>query len=197
MPECLALKELQVRIREAAAHYGGVLPTAASIAWHGYIAALLEWGLISVGDHKAATDLLPPITDDSVLGLFLGFENLRGIEPGLEIGSPLARFNRLAEQWKTETRFLSNVNTKSMHVAYQKIIGLGPVAVPLMIEDLEKNGPGDWFWALHVITGANPITENIAGNMKAMTEAWISWWKNANRPPDFLTKTNSVSQASV
>ena len=52
--------------------------------------------------------------------------------------------------------------------------------MPLILKDLVENGPNDWFWALHVLTDANPITLTIAGNMKAMTEAWITWGKNAN-----------------
>jgi hypothetical protein len=65
------------------------------------------------------------------------------------------RFADLAALWKTETRFVSNVATKLMHIAYQKIIGMRPPVVPLILQDLIDNGPNDWFWALHVITDAN------------------------------------------
>ncbi|MCI0378895.1 MAG: hypothetical protein L0215_14910 [Gemmataceae bacterium] len=89
------------------------------------------------------------------------------------------RFKNLASVWKRDTRLLSNVTTKAMHPAYQKIIAMGEVAVPFMLRDLADNGPEDWFWALHVITDANPITEEIAGNMAAMTEAWLQWGNKA------------------
>jgi chemotaxis regulatin CheY-phosphate phosphatase CheZ len=108
-----------------------------------------------------------------------------------------ARFKVLAAQWKRETKFLSNVNKKCTHIAYQKIIGMGRAAVPLIINDLEQNGPNDWFWALHVITDANPITEEIAGNMQAMTEAWITWWRNPNSLPGFRPKMRHVFQHYV
>jgi hypothetical protein len=100
----------------------------------------------------------------------------------------------LADRWKRETKFLSNVTAKSTHIAYQRIIGMGPAAVPFIIRDLEDNGPNDWFWALHAITGENPITEDIAGNMVSMTEAWTKWWNNLDCLPDYLRKMKHFFQ---
>jgi hypothetical protein len=89
------------------------------------------------------------------------------------------RFAELAALWKSETRFSSNVTTKAMHPAYQKIIGMGEAAIPLILKDLKEHGPNDWFWALHVITDENPTTEDMAGKMSAMAEAWLQWGRNA------------------
>jgi hypothetical protein len=89
------------------------------------------------------------------------------------------RFKKLAKTWKSETELVSKVSKKAMHPAYQKIIGIGEAAVPLILTDLADNGPDDWFWALTAITDENPITAEIAGNMPAMTEAWLQWGRNA------------------
>lgn len=89
--------------------------------------------------------------------------------------SNLEKFNLLKEQWKRDTRHLSNISQKAMHHAYQRIIGMGEPAVALILEDLRDNGPDNWFWALHAITGENPITKDIAGYMDKMTEAWLEW----------------------
>lgn len=89
------------------------------------------------------------------------------------------RFNRLAKAWKSETELVSKVTKRIMHPAYQKIIGMGELAIPLILNDLSKNGPDDWFWALTAITDENPIKDDIAGNMAAMTEAWLQWGKKA------------------
>ena len=70
------LEELQARIRDTVAYYRGQLPNEAALVWSGYFAALLEWGLISVRDHKALVDMLPRVADDPVMGVFLGFDNL-------------------------------------------------------------------------------------------------------------------------
>ncbi|MBL8819891.1 MAG: hypothetical protein JNL58_27950 [Planctomyces sp.] len=40
--------------------------------WAGYIAALLEWRLISVTDHDRLSELLPRLDPDPTLRIFLG-----------------------------------------------------------------------------------------------------------------------------
>ena len=89
------------------------------------------------------------------------------------------RFNKLAKAWKSETELVSKVSKRVMHPAYQKIIGMGQLAIPLILKDLSENGPDDWFWALTAITDENPITAEMTGNMTAMTEAWLQWGRNA------------------
>jgi hypothetical protein len=105
----------------------------------------------------------------------LGAEEVLDLRNAIVDVAKEQRFFSLARAWKKETRFLSSVEEKSVHLAYQRIIGMGEAAVPFILADLDKNGPDDWFWALTVITDENPIAENIAGNMMAMTEAWLQW----------------------
>ena len=83
-------------------------------------------------------------------------------------------FHILAERWKKETAHQSNVAKKALHPAYQEIIGMGERAVPLILTELGRE-PDDWFWALHAITGANPIPPASRGNLLAMAEAWLQW----------------------
>ncbi|MCI0641477.1 MAG: hypothetical protein L0Y72_17260 [Gemmataceae bacterium] len=105
------------------------------------------------------------------------------------------RFHRLAALWKLETELFSKVSKRVLHPAYQKIIGMGPSAIPLILKDLSENGPDDWFWALTAITDENPITKEIAGNMSAMTEAWLQWGKKAGYLSDCQNSSNSSSQS--
>ncbi len=75
MPEIPTFAELSARIQQAKKHHGGVIPRDVACAWNGYIAALLEWGLISVGDHSRLCDLLPKIEgEDPTMKIFLGYE---------------------------------------------------------------------------------------------------------------------------
>lgn len=105
------------------------------------------------------------------------------------------RFAKLAAVWKSETELVSKVTKKILHPAYQKIIGMGEPAIPLILNDLRENGPDDWFWALTAITDQNPISEEIAGDMPAMTEAWLQWGKKAGylsdspKPPSEPSRT--------
>lgn len=84
------------------------------------------------------------------------------------------RFQELNDDWKSRTGHLSNIGQISLVFSYQSIIGLEPVAVPLILAELE-NETDHWFWALEAITGENPVCENDAGNMDASAKAWVDW----------------------
>jgi len=64
--------ELYRRIGRDVDHYGGVLPERVAIAWRGYLAAMIEWGLIDVGAHDRALTLLPAIEPDPVVDILRG-----------------------------------------------------------------------------------------------------------------------------
>jgi hypothetical protein len=104
------------------------------------------------------------------------------------------RFNKLAKTWKSETELVSKVTKRILHPAYQKVIGMGEAAIPFILKDLAENGPDDWFWALTAITDENPITKEMAGNMAAMTEAWLQWGKNAGFLNDCREQPSEHSQ---
>jgi hypothetical protein len=110
---------------------------------------------------------------------------------------PIGIFKNLADRWKHETRLLSNITKKCININYQEIIGMGRAAVPFILADLRVNGPNDWFWALTAITGENPITETISGNMKGMTEAWLLWGAQAGYQIDCHQRTNNALELSV
>lgn len=85
-----------------------------------------------------------------------------------------ARFQQLADRWRDETAHLSPIRKKVLHPAYQEIIGMGAPAVPLILAEMKRR-PGQWFWALQAITGANPIADEQQGNLGTMTDAWLDW----------------------
>ena len=84
------------------------------------------------------------------------------------------RFQQLVTDWKTETRFCSSVSQIAMHQSYQKIIGLGPAVLPLILREL-RDHPGHWFWALQAIAHEDPVSESDRGDIRAMTHAWLVW----------------------
>lgn len=86
------------------------------------------------------------------------------------------RFSRLTTEWKSQSRYLSNTAQMAMLAPYQRIIGMGNVAVPLILRELERE-PDQWFWALEAITGENPVPPASAGRMREMSDAWIEWGK--------------------
>ena len=103
------------------------------------------------------------------------------------------KFQDLVRQWRNQRGVTSSITEMAMLPPYQKIIGMGKDAIPFILDDLADNGPNDWFWALTAITDINPITPEIAGNMVAMTEAWLQWGKNAGFLKDCRDRPNEPS----
>ena len=51
---------------------------------------------------------------------------------------------------------------------------MGEKVVPRLLAELRRD-PDDWFWALHAITGANPVPAESRGDVHAMADAWLHW----------------------
>lgn len=76
-----------------------------------------------------------------------------------------AEFDELAERWLRETRFTSSTHDLILHPAYLRIISLGPEAVPLLVERLDRK-PRRWLWALRAITGEESPGETLDDAVK-------------------------------
>jgi len=101
--------------------------------------------------------------------VFLSFSRLTSYRLPLAI-----QFLIFASQWKHDTLFESSPWRMAAHPAYQRIIGMGWRAVPLILQQLR--GEADfWFEALVAITGEQPVPPEHAGNMEAMREDWLCW----------------------
>lgn len=92
-----------------------------------------------------------------------------------------AEFQQLASRWKSDTMFISSVQDRVLHPAYQRIIGLGRPVLPFLLRDMEINRT-DWFWALRSITGQDPVPESSRGKRNEMIDAWLAW---AEHQPKF------------
>lgn len=86
------------------------------------------------------------------------------------------RFQRLAAEWKAQSRHMSNTAQMALLRPYQRIIGMGLPAVPLILEELQRE-PDQWFWALEAITEENPVSPDTAGKVRLMAQAWLDWGK--------------------
>jgi len=83
----------------------------------------------------------------------------------------------LSRRWREDTRLASSVTAIAMHPAYQEMIGLGAEALPHIFGELaaESDNPGQWFWALRAITGADPVPADKKGMVREMAKAWLAW----------------------
>jgi hypothetical protein len=96
---------------------------------------------------------------------------------GLTSSRLKGQFRQLAREWQADTMFDSSPVSMAIHPAYQRIIALGPDALPLVINELDKRG-GHWFWALRFLADTDPVPEESWGNYEAMKKAWLDWWAN-------------------
>ena len=71
---------------------------------------------------------------------------------------------------------MSNVAQMAMLRPYQKIIGMGKEALPLILNELQRE-PDQWFWAHESITDQDPVPPEAAGKVRLMAQAWIEWGK--------------------
>ncbi|MEM8641798.1 MAG: hypothetical protein AAGG51_23730 [Cyanobacteria bacterium P01_G01_bin.54] len=83
-------------------------------------------------------------------------------------------FYRLVERWHQENRFVSSTHQMVLHPAYEQIIGLDELVLPLLLEELEKK-TGRWFWALKAITRYDPVPPEHRCRTKLMIRAWLDW----------------------
>lgn len=84
------------------------------------------------------------------------------------------QFRRLEAKWLVETGHLSSYSAIIAHPTFREIVNMGEAVVPFMLGDL-KQRPGLWVWALHEITGENPVPATDAGKIAKMSEAWLRW----------------------
>ncbi len=93
------------------------------------------------------------------------------------------RFEQLRDEWKTQSRHLSNTAQMAMLWPYQQIIGMGPEVLPLILAELHRE-TDHWFWALEAISGEDPVPPEAAGKVDEMAKAWIDWGQRKGLFPD-------------
>ena len=77
------------------------------------------------------------------------------------------------------TAMFSSITEIAMHPAYQQIIGMGSIAIPFIMRELE-NRPAHWFWALKSITGEDPVSKKGFQNYRTeSTELQAPMHRNA------------------
>ncbi len=83
-------------------------------------------------------------------------------------------FNELANLWHDQTDFLSSPSHITGNDTYLKIIAMGRRIIPLILKDLKERG-GNWYRALRIISGDDPVSVESRGNVEQMKQAWFQW----------------------
>ena len=85
-----------------------------------------------------------------------------------------ARFAQLVKMMEPEMWIRSNSFSVAQHPAYQEIIAMGESAIPLIFRQMEDCA-AHWFPALSAITGADPVPEEMRGNVEFIKDIWQQW----------------------
>ena len=135
------------------------------------------------GRHaRAAVKVIDPRGNEVMKIHSLEPEIYEGLRVGSEtrdavVSSAENEFECLSTEWRNDRPRGVDVAQIVTHPAYQGIIDMGPLAIPLILKELERE-VDHWFWALHSLTGADPVPEDSMGNLSAMAEAWLSWGRD-------------------
>ena len=86
-------------------------------------------------------------------------------------------FSRLTSAWRRDTELSSSLTEISTHPAYQRIVGMGCLALPLIFQELARE-PDHWFWALKAITGCDPVPPSHRGDLELMAADWLEWGRS-------------------
>jgi hypothetical protein len=91
-----------------------------------------------------------------------------------------AKFKALAQEQRQQHAAMSSITDIANLPAYQKIIGLGEDAIPMILAELREEGdePDQWFWVLRALTDADPVAPADRGNVIKMAQAWTAWGEN-------------------
>jgi len=84
------------------------------------------------------------------------------------------KFKRLLNEWQEESMLMSSLTDMVMLPSYRAIIGMGPAAVRLILNEFKHN-PDYLFSALEAITEINPVPPEDEGNLERMAHDWIEW----------------------
>lgn len=96
---------------------------------------------------------------------------LRVITPAI-----MDEFAEHKNKWKQDV--LSDSSSSVDSPAFRKIISMGELVLPLVLEELRvERGEKSlsWFFLLEVMTGENPVEETGADNVEDMHRSWLKW----------------------
>ena len=83
-------------------------------------------------------------------------------------------FYAALSRWQSETFFVSDPDALAKHPSFKFMVANAELIMPLVIEELRTN-PSPLVWVLDEAFSEKPYSQHDVGDIKAMTEAWITW----------------------
>jgi len=88
------------------------------------------------------------------------------------------KFFNLYQAWESNTQFQSSIFKIIEDVNFKRIVEMGDKAIPLIIEEIEKN-PSTLVWALNIITNTT-ISSSRRLTVADACRRWVTLWKERN-----------------
>jgi hypothetical protein len=124
---------------------------------------MLQPATISSGTNY---DVMPPSTAEMTL-----------CSASTSLNQDEVIFRGLAESWKRETSHFSVLARRYSHPSYGLILGMGAVAIPLILKELQRE-PDRWFDALERLTKVKPAPDTAT--FDEAVQCWIAWGRSKN-----------------
>ena len=86
-----------------------------------------------------------------------------------------SKFDSLVQQWKESTMFDSSISKIINDESFQRIIHLGERAIPLIIDEIEKE-PSVLVWALNILTNSD-LNSGQRLTIEGACRAWVKLYK--------------------
>jgi len=86
-------------------------------------------------------------------------------------------FKKLTDSWHQDTDHLSSPYLITSNEAYLKIISMGIIVIPFILQDLQERG-GNWYVALRILSDQDPVPREAQGDVPSMKESWLRWGRD-------------------
>ena len=83
-------------------------------------------------------------------------------------------FYAVLRRWKSETAFISDPDLITSHPSFVALVDNAELVTPLIIQELREH-PSLLVWVLDEAFDETPYLPSDAGNIRAMSDAWIAW----------------------
>jgi hypothetical protein len=117
-------------------------------------------------------------SESNLLDVAPVLKNLRLDEDFFENVYLKDKFANLYKAWITNTRLQSSVFSIIEDNNFKRIIEMGEKAIPLIIEEIDKN-PSTLVWALNIITSTT-ISSTQRLTVTEACRRWVKIWKDKN-----------------
>lgn len=92
----------------------------------------------------------------------------------------LKSFYAVYRRWESETAMLSSSKAKKQHVAFLALANHADMALPFILSELKRR-PSHLVWVLNATQAAMPFDGEVAGDIEAMSKAWVKWGEENGR----------------